>query len=141
MEGGTVKKRSILIVLAVALLLVLVLAGTAQAYDLKAAPSLIDASCSMTWPDGTYTGYYSWHLEWSLDAGRPLLYRIEHYSSYHNTTSYSRYYPFTVDQVRAGSADIGPFYYAVDEGEGDIWRVQILSRPGLSDWTDPGWQS
>ena len=138
------KKRSIVIVLVVALLFVFAMAGSALAYDQKLPPSINDQACSMTWPGpDEYTGDYYWHLEWSLDAGRSHFYRIEHYSMHDGTTTLSPYYRFTEQQIKAGKADVGPFYYSMTEGEGDIWRVQIISifKPGFFDWTYPGWQS
>ena len=136
------KKRSIAIVLALALLVLLVMAGSALAYDQKVAPSLDDQKCWMDWPpqvggSDTYTGNYTFHLKWSLEAGRPHFYRIEHVSSYYGTTTLSPYYPLTGQQLKAGEATVAR-YYAMDEGEGDTWRVEVISNPGpkgLDDWT------
>jgi hypothetical protein len=140
------KKTPIVILLAIALLLVLALAGTASAYTPKVAPSVIDANCYANWPapvggSDTYDGYYSFHVEWSLTAGKPMFYRVQFCPSgtYPNWTSPYPWHKIKRAQLRAGALTTKRIYY---EGlESDGWRVEIitnLGRRALLDYS-PEW--
>jgi hypothetical protein len=142
-----VKKRSIVIVLAVALLLVLAMAGSAMAYNQKAVPSVIGDNCYPIWPDGgTYDGNYSFHIEWELTAGEPQFYQIQFCPSGEDPTLESNWIPrgswhkITKAELNAGALTTSPYYY---QGglDSDGWRVEIVSNrgsKGLSDFS-PEW--
>jgi hypothetical protein len=149
------KKRSIVIVLAVALLFVFAMVGSALAYDHKAAPSVVDDPTITYinypgWVDGqppdpwvsdTYNGYYYFHVEWSLTAGEPLFYQIQFCPSgdYPNWVAWGAWHKITKAELNAGALTTIPFYY---EGlDNDGWRVEIVTNRGAKALFDysPEW--
>jgi hypothetical protein len=111
-EGGTVRNRSIIIGLAIAVLLVLAIAGTASAGKPadrgEATPDIITATVEeISPPTGALHGYryFKVKVQW---VGRPLNWEVWcFYEATESVNYYSCYHAVTRDELRAQAGTDG----------------------------------